>query len=275
MPNRNNNYLPHLIRRYGLIALAIFVVLFNVVYFSLRDGQVLGENMNITDSQLLSLTNDEREQHGLHPLKYSPELAYAAENKARDMINKDYWSHESPDGTTPWYWIESSGYKYSYAGENLARGFTTVDGIMNAWLESPTHRANVLNNNYTEVGFAAIPGEMNGKKTTLVVAMYGRPKIADAGFEQIAGTTTLEGQIETGGILTHIRRGVQSLAPSLTFILVVLGIAASIAVLAHYMHWKLSPKWARTLRLHHTLIKVCFIAILAVGSILSYGGGMI
>ncbi|MCL1876888.1 CAP domain-containing protein [Candidatus Saccharibacteria bacterium] len=271
IPHRHNNYHPHFIRHYGLIILAIFVILVNVGYSVLHNNQILGDQMLITDAQLLASTNNQREQGGLKPLQLNSELARAAEEKAKDMLNKGYWSHDAPDGTTPWHWIESSGYKYSYAGENLARGFTTVDGIMRAWLDSPSHRENVLNANYTEVGFAAIPGEMSGKKTTLVVAMYGQPKRVGT----VAGTTTHEGKLEQDTWTTHLKRGVQSLTPSLIFVLIVLGIAASIAVLTHYMHWKLSPKWARTLRLHHTLVKICFIAFLAIGSILSYGGGMI
>lgn len=277
MPDYQNNYRPHLIRRYGLIVLAIFVILINAGYFMLQNSQILGDQKDITDARLLASTNNERERNGLSSLKLNSELTSAAESKAKDMMNRGYWSHDAPDGTTPWYWIESSGYKYTYAGENLARGFTNVDSIMRAWLESPTHRANVLDVNYTEVGFAVIPGKMNGKETTLVVAMYGQPKTAIAGIgkEQIAGTTTLAGQLEQDNLWTHLRRGMQSLTPSLIFVLIVLGIAAAIAAIAHFAHWKMSPQLKRTWKIHHALIKICFITILAIGSILSYGGGMI
>jgi len=88
------------------------------------------------------------------------------------MITNNYWVHYAPDGTTPWLFIVSSGYQYKTAGENLAKGFDTSSGVVAGWMESPTHKANVLGD-YTDVGFAVTNGILMGSETTLIVAMYG------------------------------------------------------------------------------------------------------
>jgi hypothetical protein len=99
--------------------------------------------------------------------------------KATDMFAKDYWAHVSPDGTTPWVWIRKAGYNYLYAGENLARGFDTSASVVNAWMNSPEHRANLLSSNYTDIGFAVQSGTLTGTETTLVVQEFGSPYNSD------------------------------------------------------------------------------------------------
>ncbi len=100
--------------------------------------------------------------------------------KATDMFARNYWAHYGPDGTTPWSFITNSGYEYEYAGENLAKNFMFSDGVVQAWMESPTHRENILRNEYTEIGYAIQNGVLNGEETTLVVQMFGTP--LDTGF---------------------------------------------------------------------------------------------
>lgn len=140
---------------------------------------VLGDSTSITTTQLLQYTNLEREANGLAPLNLNPELTKAAQLKAKDMFAKDYWAHVSPDGTTPWVWIRDSGYNYLYAGENLARGFDSSQGVVNAWMNSPEHKANLLSPNYTDIGFAVQDGTLTGTPTTLVVQEFGSPYNAD------------------------------------------------------------------------------------------------
>jgi hypothetical protein len=91
------------------------------------------------------------------------------------MFAKNYWSHFAPDGASPWDFINGSGYRYEYAGENLAKNFLFSQGVVDAWMNSPTHRENILKKNYTEVGYAIVNGVMNGEETTLVVQMFGTP----------------------------------------------------------------------------------------------------
>jgi hypothetical protein len=89
------------------------------------------------------------------------------------MFAENYWAHVSPSGLQPWHWFNQAGYPYTYAGENLAKDFDTSAGVMQGWMNSPGHKANVLNTNYTDVGFAVQNGTLVGGDTTLVVAHYG------------------------------------------------------------------------------------------------------
>jgi hypothetical protein len=135
--------------------------------------QVLGISTNISAQDLLNITNQKREEHGLTPLVLNTQLTHAAEQKAQNMLANNYWAHVAPDGTTPWYFIKNAGYEYLYAGENLARGFTTARAVVDAWMASPTHRENMLSSNYKDVGFAIQTGRLTGSETILVVEELG------------------------------------------------------------------------------------------------------
>ena len=116
-----------------------------------RLSGVLGVSVDISAQDLLLLTNEDRSHAGLSVLQLNSQLSQAAEAKAQDMFAKDYWAHFAPDGTSPWDFIHGAGYNYVYAGENLARGFTTAHDTENAWLNSPEHRANIMSSHYTDV----------------------------------------------------------------------------------------------------------------------------
>ncbi len=151
---------------------------------------VLGTFADITNQQLLILTNQQRQNNNLPSLTDNGELDQAAANKAADMFAKDYWAHNAPDGTTPWVFIKAAGYNYIYAGENLARGFTSAQDVITAWMNSPEHRQNVLSPNYQNVGFAVATGKLSGEDTVLVVEMLGStsiaPVVAEAKSQPIA-----------------------------------------------------------------------------------------
>lgn len=136
---------------------------------------VLGISANISSQDLLTLTNQQRAAAGLAPLNLNSQLAQAAAGKAEDMFTNNYWAHISPNGTTPWEFIRGAGYNYSYAGENLARGYSSASDVMNAWMASTEHRANILSPNYSDVGFAVATGNLTGDNgTILVVEEFGR-----------------------------------------------------------------------------------------------------
>jgi hypothetical protein len=140
-----------------------------------HDLNILGFATDINITDLLSETNKQRQNNGIAALNYNPVLANAAEQKANDMFADDYWAHVAPDGKTPWDFIVGAGYSYSYAGENLAKDFSKSSSVVNAWMNSPTHKDNIVNPNYTEIGFAVVNGNLNGEETTLVVQMFGKP----------------------------------------------------------------------------------------------------
>lgn len=177
VPGSHNNHHPHLLRYYGLsfvfYSLLVFTLIYNTYFVSA--GSVLGFATEIIPDQVISLTNSQRKSVGASELKNNAQLAAAAQEKAKFMFEKDFWAHNSPDGVTPWFFIEKSGYKYSAAGENLARDFYTTNATVNAWMNSPGHKANILNSGYTEIGVAVVNGKLGGQDTTLVVQMFGRP----------------------------------------------------------------------------------------------------
>jgi hypothetical protein len=147
---------------------------------------VLGYAENVKIPDLLSFTNKMREERGLKGLTISTALSKAAEAKANDMIEKDYWAHTSPDGKEPWDFIISSGYDYLYAGENLAVDFNNSESVVNAWYDSSSHRKNLLSDKYTEIGFAVVNGEFEGRKTTIVVQMFGYPRTSPATVSSVS-----------------------------------------------------------------------------------------
>lgn len=178
IPHTNNNFRPHLIRRHGLV-FAILLLLGIQTISGLQTnatGQVLGYATDVTVSGLLSATNAQRVAAGKSALTLSSKLNAAAQGKANHMISHNYWAHTAPDGTTPWYWFDWSGYNYLVAGENLAYGFGTSGGVVNGWMNSPSHRDNMLNGAFDEVGFGIANGaNYQGGQNTVVVAHYGDP----------------------------------------------------------------------------------------------------
>ena len=136
---------------------------------------VLGYATDMSVSTLLNDTNNQRASNNLGIVTLNGMLSAAAQAKANDMAARDYWSHNTPDGKSPWSFILAAGYTYQTAGENLAYGFTSADDTVTGWMNSPEHRANILNVTYRDVGFGVIniPNYQSSGPETLVVAMYG------------------------------------------------------------------------------------------------------
>lgn len=136
---------------------------------------VLGYATDMSVQSLLIDTNAQRSQNGEGSLTLNTMLNQAAQAKANDMAARDYWSHNTPDGQTPWTFITAAGYTYQTAGENLAYGFATAGDTLTGWMNSPEHRANILNTTYHDVGFGIvnIANYQGTGPETLVVAMYG------------------------------------------------------------------------------------------------------
>ncbi len=187
-PHESNNYRAKLLHHRTLLFLIIILFIggFLLSFARTNFSSVLGISNNVTLQELLVLTNKEREANGLPSLKLSNELSVAAEGKANSMLSENYWSHESPSGVTPWVFIKNAGYNYTFAGENLARGFTNTQEVIDAWMASPTHKQNMLSGNYKEVGFAIRTGNLTGEETVLVVEMFGSRELS--GVPQTAGT---------------------------------------------------------------------------------------
>ncbi len=138
---------------------------------------VLGYATSISPQVLLQETNGERVTRHEPALQLNAQLTAAAQAKANDMAKRNYWSHVTPDGRQPWSFITTAGYQYEAAGENLAYGFGSSDQVMTAWMNSPEHRANILDTDYQDVGFATanMANYQGTGPETIVVAMYGEP----------------------------------------------------------------------------------------------------
>lgn len=157
--------------------------------------QILGYASRISPAEIIRLTNIQRQSTGLNPVNEDPQLDQAAARKAADMFARDYWAHVSPIGTEPWAFISDAGYVYRYAGENLARDFSDPNSVVTAWMNSPSHRDNLLSTRYVDVGVAVVDGTLGGRDTTLVVQMFGARLAANPSV-QTAGSFTVQAQTE-------------------------------------------------------------------------------
>lgn len=126
---------------------------------------------------VVQLTNEERADNSAQPLQRNATLDAAAKLKAEHMAKNEYFAHFSPDGVSPWYWFDEAGYVYAHAGENLAIHFTDSSEVVEAWMKSPTHRQNIVNSLYTEIGVGTAKGKYEGYDTVYVVQLFGAPAI--------------------------------------------------------------------------------------------------
>lgn len=177
IPHEKNNHRA-IVLQPGFLFLFTAVYLLNQLFLHsltiLKPG-VLGYSSEITAEKVLILTNLERQKNQLPPLHYNSSLSKSATAKAQDMFRSNYWAHFSPGGTSPWDFFKKFDYQYSVAGENLAKDFYDTDSVMKAWMNSPTHRANIVNYKYKEIGIGVVNGVLGGVKTTLVVQHFGTP----------------------------------------------------------------------------------------------------
>lgn len=164
----------------GAVILLVFIA-------STLDASLVqtGQQAAVITSVLTDLANSDRELNHVPDLKLDPTLTAIAQMKANDMAAKSYFAHTSPEGKDPWYWFKLGGYSFTYAGENLAVDFSDTADVERAWMNSPTHRANILNGRYTEIGIATAVGTYQGHRTIFVVQEFGTPVHAST----ITGTT--------------------------------------------------------------------------------------
>ena len=270
VPHAGNQHRPHLIRWYGLGTVFVLIIAIQAVYNFSASGSVLGVAAPVSAQQLLSETNAARLQANEKPLKLNAELSKAAFLKANDMLQKQYWAHVAPDGTTPWHWFAVAGYNYAAAGENLAKNFPSAYAVMNAWMASPEHKRNILTAAYSDVGFAVIDGKLSGKQTTLIVALYGTPASQAA---MLAANQAPPLQKES--LIARLGLGLQSLTPAAVASLFLVTVAISVALTAHFSRRKLPKRLRESWYRHHGLMKAGGMIALVVIVLFLYGGGQI
>lgn len=180
IPHKGNDHQPHFLRGKNtrLLVLVVFMIELGVLALPFIPAFNLGNNSflaAILPAVLDDLTNQNRQSQHLAVLMVNPLLNKVAELKAQDMAEKGYFAHVSPEGKAPWYWFKQVGYNYEYAGENLAIDFTDSQDVTLAWMNSPTHRANIVKNSYTEMGTGIATGTFEGNPTIFVAQVYGKP----------------------------------------------------------------------------------------------------
>lgn len=175
IPHEGNNHQPkilhhHWLRFFTIAVLFVKVAATAVLFVSYPSTAQFAA---ISSGQIIELTNGERVKQGAAALTQNAKLTQAAQAKANDILAKGYFSHDSPDGKQPWDWIIGAGYRYTHAGENLAKDFTSAGSTVTALMNSASHRKNILNTNYTEIGVAVVDGILDGKQTVVMVQMFG------------------------------------------------------------------------------------------------------
>jgi len=273
VPHHANNYKPHIIRNYGIILLLAAIIGAQFGYNAIKTGDVLGRQADITANSLLEQTNKVRAQNGEQPLVLNDKLGQAAYLKVTDMFSDQYWAHDAPDGTAPWKWFGDVGYNYDSAGENLAKNFSTTSATMEAWMNSSSHRDNILNPNYSEVGFAIMDGTLSGKPASLVVALYGTPApVAVAGARTPVNSAVASGDV---GILAQMGVAIRSMSPVLLVGLGVVILAMFVALISHGHRNKLPKSIRKSWRRHSGLYKGAGLAVVALVLIFISSGGQI
>ncbi len=175
LPRHTNNHKPKFLHNSSLVIIAFLVIAIHGLgsFVYKRTGSVLGFAANISIDEVVRLTNQKRAEHGLPALTFNGTLSGAAVAKANDMLAKDYWAHIAPDGTTPWQFFKNAGFAYKFAGENLARDFSSAQAAVDAWMASASHRENLLSTKYKEIGIGVAEGDLAGQDTTLIVQFFG------------------------------------------------------------------------------------------------------
>jgi hypothetical protein len=293
-------YLPYL-------PLIVFLFCSIALLKSYNSGFVLSFSTEMSVSELLRVTNDYRSRHDVSPLTNHNYLNDAAQAKAMDMAENNYWSHNTPSGEEPWLFITNANYLYLNAGENLAYGFATSRETVAGWINSPTHRENMLDSNYTEVGFGFINSEdyVGNGRQTIVVAMYAKPAPGNTpasmaksklAVEDIASSNQITPIIQSGAgepeieinrssetpekkediKISRIQTLTDGRAPWSIFALgIIIGSGLCFVIVKHGLSLKRAVHTGEEFVLHHIMIDTIIIAIVVLAIILTQTSGII
>ncbi len=179
LPHPRNHYQPQMLHHRSLVAFSGLLVTVKVValFWASFTPALPAYSSAITQDSVFELTNQSRSQERMSTLTYNTTLEKAAQAKADDMLARQYFAHNTPDGKTPWYFFDLVGYKYLSAGENLAVHFNDVEPLQDAWMNSPGHRANILNSSYKEMGVGISHGQFEGHDSIFVVEEFANPAV--------------------------------------------------------------------------------------------------
>jgi len=177
IPHPGNGHLPRILHHRTLIGASMLSIILKGLLLAapilLPSTSVYSSAL--TPKNIVQLTNQTRRDLQISELRWNILLAQAAQAKAEDMLQSQYFAHTSPTGRTPWSWIKDAGYHYGVAAENLAVHYITAEQVQNGWLLSESHRANIIDPRFTEIGVAVVEGQFEGTSSMLVVQLFGNP----------------------------------------------------------------------------------------------------
>lgn len=252
-----------------MLAIILGGIGFNSLLVS--SSAVLSAQSNFSSSSLLQCSNTTREANQRSDLKLNSDLTNAAESKANDMVKLNFWSHTSPSGQTPWSYITASGYSYQAAGENLAYGFSNACNVVSAWLNSPSHRANLLSPNYEDVGFGVSESNnfLGQGPKVIVVAEYGEP----AGAVSNAMPSSVLGASQPVSRLT-LWSGLSNAYVTL-LVGLLSGAAITILVIRHTIRLNRLLRYSEAFISEHPFLDICFVLVATAGLLAIHSAGFI
>lgn len=179
---QNKNTRQNVTQARNAVALVLgFLVIFagffglQIVQIKQSENRVLAQEKSALRQSIHLQVNQSRKDNNLAPLQENQLLQNAAQNKAEDMIRNKYFAHVRPEDNFKWSdFIDIQQYNYRYAGENLAKGYTSVDSMVSAWMNSPTHRENILSVDFEETGVGFAFERSDNGEVLYVVQMFGK-----------------------------------------------------------------------------------------------------
>jgi len=184
VPHEHNAYHPHILHSkrvifYGTLGIVVKGIAVITALLLPLQVFVMPEVLSIQEERVMELTNQVREREGIPPIFKEIRLGYSSFDKARDMSIKGYFEHVSPDGKRLRDFLYDAGYEFSVAGENLAVGFSTPETMVRAWVNSPTHFANLIDPEYQHIGVGMSPGVYQAHPAMYVAQHFGNPRAFD------------------------------------------------------------------------------------------------
>jgi len=280
-----------------MLTIVVIGIAINIGWTHLNHSQSQNAISTITAHQLLKDNNQARDSYNVTPLHSSTILNEAAQARANDMVANNYWSHISPSGKTPWYFIDQTGYKLQAAAENLAFGFSSSDTTNTAWLNSPEHRSNLMNKDYSDVGFGVAKSpNFHGKGSQIiVVALYAKPssnnsvidssKLQDLSYDNKNNTNVIDltsntqkvsANIPSSQNISRIQLLTNGNAPwSLLLGAVIAILLATLFIIKHARGWHKFIVKSEDFIIHHAMLDSVAICLIMIDLILSHGTGTI
>lgn len=259
-------YLPGFILTIGLVA-ALFLS-------GIRASHVLGTTDGITNDGLLESTNTARSNADIAGLVVNTKLSRAAQQKATDMAKRNYWSHDTPEGKTPWTFVDGQSYSYQTVGENLAYGFSENQEVINGWLNSPSHRDNLLSRGFTDVGFgiASSDNYQGDGPETIVVALYAKPGKVNTATSAVLGDSYTSRSLGITRLEAILGQNGQTSVFLFGFLIVFVTL---FLLIRHVALLKSLIREGETFVLHHPILDVTLVALCILGAFLAQTSGFI